>query len=136
MSESKQHVEVKRPPERSFGFLFTMIFTGLTLWLFLQSGVFYVVLALVSVILLFISIFTPHVLRPINILWFKFGLVLSAIVSPVVMSLVYFVVVTPTGLIMRLLGKDPLGLDLDAKAKSYWIKRDTSRPLQSMKDQF
>ena len=69
-----------------------------------------------------------------NKLWLKFGLLLGSIVAPIVMSFVYFVTVVPTGLIMRLLGKDLLTQKLDKNAKSYWIER--SEPMGSMKNQF
>jgi len=69
-----------------------------------------------------------------NKLWFKFGMLLGSIIAPVVMALVYFITVVPTGLIMRLLGKDLLKQKLDKNAKSYWIKR--SEPIGSMKNQF
>jgi hypothetical protein len=76
----------------------------------------------------------PMILNLPNKLWFKFGMLLGSIVAPIIMALVYVIPVLPTGLIMRLLGKDILMQKLDKNAKSYWIKR--SEQLSSMKNQF
>jgi hypothetical protein len=76
----------------------------------------------------------PKVLSVPNKLWFKLGLALGSVVSPVVMALVYFTTVVPIGLIMRLMGKDMLRQKFDKNAKSYWIERD--QPMGSMRDQF
>jgi hypothetical protein len=76
----------------------------------------------------------PNVLSLPNKLWFKFGIVLGSIIAPIIMALVYFLTVLPTGFIMRLLGKDLLKQKLDKKDKSYWIERSES--MGSMKNQF
>ena len=76
----------------------------------------------------------PQILVLPNKLWFKFGILLGSIIAPVIMALVYFITVLPTGLIMPFLGKDLLKLKLDKNAKSYWIER--KEPMGSMKNQF
>jgi len=81
-----------------------------------------------------LAFLAPKILVLPNKLWFKFGLLIGSIVAPIVMALVYFFTVLPTGLIMRLLGKDLLKQKLDKNAKSYWVKR--SEPMGSMKNQF
>ena len=73
-------------------------------------------------------------LTPLNQLWFKFGITLGAIVAPVVMGIVFFLVVTPTSLILNIMGKDLLNKKYDKKKKTYWIKRNT--PIGTMKRQF
>ena len=88
----------------------------------------------VSIIFFLLAFIAPKVLVFPNKLWFKFGLLIGSIVAPIVMAFVYFVTVLPTGLIMRLLGKDLLKQKLDKNAKSYWVKR--SEPMGSMKNQF
>ena len=78
-----------------------------------------------------------ELLAPFNKVWIKIGLVMHRIVSPVVLALLFYGVVTPTGLIMRALGKDPLRLRFDRNAESYWIRRDPPGPdPESMKNQF
>ena len=79
----------------------------------------------------------PSLLRPLNRLWFKFGLLLNKVVNPLIMGLVFYITVTPIGLIMRVLGKDLLGLRLSKDSESYWIHRDPPGPSpESMRHQF
>ena len=83
------------------------------------------------------ALFYLAILRPFNRLWHKFGLLLHKVVNPIVMALVFFGTVLPTGLIMRALGKDPLRLKRRPNANSYWIERRPPGPTaESMKDQF
>jgi len=96
-------------------------------WWALAIAAFFLVLALVWT--------AP--LRPLNHLWMKLGVLLSRIVAPIVMTIVFYVTVTPIGLLMRMAGKDPLRLNRDAKTRSYWIVREPPGPSpQSMKQQF
>ena len=88
----------------------------------------------ISIIFFLLAFLAPKILVLPNKLWFKFGLLIGSIVAPIVITLVYFVTVLPTGLIMRLLGKDLLKQKLDKNAKSYWIER--KEPMGSMKNQF
>ena len=84
-----------------------------------------------------VALVRPAWLAPFNRAWFKFGLLLQRVVNPLVMAVIYFAVVTPTGLVMRALGKDPLRLRYDPDAESYWIHRDPPGPeRESMKNQF
>ena len=79
----------------------------------------------------------PRALRPLNILWFRFGLVLHAVVTPVILALMFFTTVTPIGWLMRVLGKRPLALGFDAAAPSYWIHRRPPGPRpDSLPNQF
>ena len=79
----------------------------------------------------------PAVLAPLNRLWAKFGLVMHKIINPVLMGLIFFLTVVPTGLIMKLLGKDPMRRKFDASATSYWIERKaTSLSKESFDEQF
>ena len=71
---------------------------------------------------------------PLNKLWFKFGMILGAIISPIVMGVVFFLVITPIGIIMRIMGKDLLKKRYDKKKATYWILRD--KPVSTMKQQF
>jgi hypothetical protein len=86
--------------------------------------------------LLFAALF-PRALRPLNVVWFKFGLLLHAIVSPVVLGLMFFAVFTPLGMLMRIFGKRPLHLNLDKTADSYWIvRKPPGPPPGSFRNQF
>ena len=87
---------------------------------------------IVALIFLILGLFNSNLLKPFNIIWFKFGMFLGSIVSPIVMGLVFFIVVTPTGLIMKIFKKDLLNLKRNNKS-SYWIKKNN---ISKMKDQF
>jgi hypothetical protein len=90
-----------------------------------------------AVLLLILGYFCPSILKPLNVVWFKFGLLLHAIVNPIVMGLVFYGAVVPTGFVMRAIGKDPLRLKIEFDRDSYWIRHQPPGPApQSMKDQF
>jgi ABC-type Fe3+ transport system permease subunit len=120
--------------EKSFGVVFSIVFLLVALHPLINSEEIHLWAITVSVIFLFLAYVIPNVLSIPNRLWFKFGMLLSSIISPIVMGLVYITTVLPTGLIMRLLGKDLLRQKLDKKAQTYWIER--SGPIGSMKNQF
>ena len=88
-------------------------------------------------VFLVLSLFYPQLLAPLNRLWTRFGLLLHNIVNPIVLGLLFFVVVTPIGLLMRLFGKRPLNIDFDRETTSYWIDREPPGPApETMKQQF
>lgn len=115
---------VKSASERSFGLVFAVLFLLIALaplrhglpvrtWSFGVSAVFLVV-----------ALLSPRLLRPLNMLWFRFGLLLHKVISPVILLVLYWVSVVPVGLILKALGKDPLRLKLEREQESYWIMRD------------
>ena len=90
-----------------------------------------------AIVVVVIAVICQAALKPLNWAWFKFGLLLHALVNPIIMALIFYGTVLPTGLVMRLVGKDVLRLKRQPNAKSYWIKRQSERPAaQTMKDQF
>ena len=117
--------------------MFTGVFLLAAVWPLVHRGSVKVwALALAAVFLVF-SLVWPGALTPLNRLWLRFGLVLQHIVSPVVLSLLYFLVVAPIGLLMRLFGKNPLRLGFDPTATTYWIYRRPPGPApDSMRRQF
>ena len=129
--------DVKIGSNRSFGIVFAIVFAIVGL-LPLWSGAPLRLWSLaVGAGFLAIALVLPSLLAPLNRLWFKFGLLLSKITSPIVMGLVFYLTVTPTALIMRMLGKDPLRLKLDRDAPTYWISRTPPGPdPDSIKNQF
>ena len=123
--------------ERSFGVVFAIVFAIIGTLPLIRGGELRHWSLLVAAVFLGLGLLAPGILRPLNILWFKFGLLLGRIIAPIVISLLFFIAVTPTALIMRLLRKDLLSLKFDRKAKSYWINRSkTDNPMGSMKNQF
>ena len=118
---------------RSFGIVFFIVFFIVSLWPLLNNDQIRYWALFVSILFLLLGIINSKVLTPLNKIWFKFGILLGKIVSPVVLAIIFFLVVTPTGLIMRMLGKDLLKLKKN-KNKTYWIKKENN--LSNMKNQF
>lgn len=137
MSEHSGNHEVKVGSERSFGIVFAIVFTIIGTLPLINEGELRLWSLLIAVVFLSLGFLAPGVLRPLNIIWFKFGLLLGRIIAPIVISLLFFITVTPTAIVMRMLRKDLLRLKLDRNAKSYWISRGkTENPMGSMKNQF
>jgi hypothetical protein len=129
--------DVAAASERSFAIVFCVVFAIVALYPVIAGEAIRLWAAAVSLLFLAAGLFVPRVLRPLNFLWFRFGMALNRIVAPLAMGLVFFTTVTPTGLIMRALGKDPLRRRFDADAKSYWIERHPPGPdAKSMPRQF
>jgi len=119
---------------RSFGIVFSIVFLIVSLYPLMDSKGLYLWALIVSAIFILLAFVAPQTLAIPNKLWLRFGVLLGSIIAPIVMALVYFVTVLPTGIVMRLLGKDLLKQKLDKSAKSYWIERKES--IGSMKNQF
>jgi len=134
MIEVRKIIEDDKGSEKSFGIVFSVVFLIVALYPLTNSEGIRLWAIIISAVFLLVAFVAPVVLLFLNKLWFKFGLLLGSIIAPIVMALVYFVTVLPTGLIMRLLGKDLLKQKLDKNAKSYWIER--VEPVGSMKNQF
>ena len=134
MSKTTSHIAIEQSSPKSFGIVFSIVFLIVALYPLVNSEGLRMWALVVSIIFFLLAFLAPKILVLPNKLWFKFGLLIGSIVAPIVMAFVYFVTVLPTGLIMRLLGKDLLKQKLDKNAKSYWVKR--SEPMGSMKNQF
>jgi hypothetical protein len=134
MTEISNHVSTEQSSEKSFGVVFSIVFLMVALYPLINSEGLRIWALVVSIIFFLLAFLAPKILVLPNKLWFKFGLLIGSIVAPIFMAFVYFATVLPTGLIMRLLGKDLLKHKLDKNAKSYWVKR--GEPMGSMKNQF
>ena len=102
--------KIKLPSNRNFGIVFSIVFLIIALWPVLNQNEIRIWSLMISLIFLVLGIINSKLLFPLNKIWFKFGLLLGSVIAPVVMGIVFFFVVTPTGLIMRALGKDLLKL--------------------------
>ena len=129
---NKELYNIKRKENVTFGILFFIFFLIIGLYPLKSGGVIRVWSVLLSLIFLIITIVRPNLFTFLNKLWIKFGILLGKIISPLVMGLVFFIVVTPVGMLVRILKKDTMGLKRGAS--SYWINRKDK--LQSMKRQF
>ena len=125
---------IKISSNRSFGLVFFALFLIISLWPLINDAEIRIWSLIISIIFLLLGLFNSKILTPLNKLWFKFGIILGKFVAPIVMGIVFFLVVTPTGIIMRLTGKNLLGLKKDIKKNTYWIKKNNY--LSSMKNQF
>ncbi len=134
MSEIASHISTEQSSDKSFGVVFSIVFLIVALYPLITSAGLRIWALVVSAIFLLLAYVAPKILSLPNKLWFKFGLLIGSIVAPIIITLIYFVTVLPTGFIMRLLGKDLLKQKLDNNAKSYWIER--KGPMGSMKNQF
>jgi hypothetical protein len=134
LSESTQHFAVKRGSERGFGFVFAVIFLLIALYPLVGDGIVRTWSLVVASVLLLVAFVVPQALIIPNKLWFRSGLFIGHGVGLISMGVVYFTVVLPIGLLLRLLGKDLLCLRLDKNARTYWVTREQA--MGTMRDQF
>ena len=125
--------EIKISSNRSFGIVFFVFFLIVALHPLFNNEDLKLWSLIISIIFLILGLLNSKVLTPLNRIWFKFGIILGKIVSPFVMGIIYFLIVTPIGLIMRLFRKDLLNLKYDNK-NTYWIEK--TGPKSKMKNQF
>ena len=125
--------KIKVGSNKSFGIVFCVFFLIVSLYPLINGEIIRLWSLFLSVIFLILGLLNSRILTPLNILWFKFGIFLGRFVSPIIMGLVFFLVVTPTGLIMRMFKKDLLKLKKN-NLNTYWINR--SEPKSDMKNQF
>ncbi|MDB4339815.1 SxtJ family membrane protein [Pelagibacteraceae bacterium] len=119
---------------RSFGLLFFIVFIIFGLWPLTKGEVVNIYLILISLFFLIFGSINSKILSPFNKAWIKFGEILGSIIAPIIMALTYFIILTPISLILRILGKDLLGLKFLKKQDTYWTKR--VKKLGTMKKQF
>ena len=125
--------DVKISSNRSFGIVFFVVFLLIALYPLTNEAEIRIWSVIISLIFLILGLLNSKILAPLNKLWFKFGIFLGKMISPLIMGIIFFLVVTPIGLIMRLLGKDVLNLKYNDN-QSYWIERNG--PKSKMKNQF
>jgi len=125
--------EVKIGSNKSFGIVFSIFFLIIALYPLVNGDGIRVWSIIVSLIFLFLGLIKSKILTPLNKIWFKFGIFLGKIVSPLVMGVIFFLVVTPIGILMKILKKDLLNLKFNNN-KSYWIEKN--EPKSKMKNQF
>ena len=125
--------DIKVSSNRSFGIVFFIVFLLIALYPLINQGEFRLWSLIISFIFFILGILNSKILTPLNKLWFKFGIFLGKIVSPIIMVIIFFFVVTPIGVLMRIFGKDILNLKYDNN-KSYWIEK--TGPKSKMTNQF
>ena len=125
--------EIKIGSNKSFGIVFFIVFLLIAIYPLINNGELRIWSLVVAIIFFILGLVNSKVLTPLNKLWFKFGLLLGKMVSPLIMGFIFFFVVTPIAFIMRIIGKDLLNLKFNNK-KSYWIEK--TGPKSKMKNQF
>ena len=125
--------DLKISSNRSFGIVFFVVFCLIAIYPLLNKGDIRFWSLIISVIFLILGLLNSKILSPLNKIWFKFGIFLGKIVSPLVMGLIFFAVVTPIGILMRIMNKDLLNLKFNKKS-TYWIEKN--EPKSKMKNQF
>ncbi|MDA9733531.1 SxtJ family membrane protein [Candidatus Pelagibacter sp.] len=125
--------DIKISSNKSFGIVFFVVFLLIAIYPLTNGGDIRIWSGIISFIFLVLGLLNSGILTPLNKIWFKFGIILGKIISPVIMAIIFFLVVTPTGLIMRILRKDILNLKYNQN-KSYWIEKEG--PKSKMKNQF
>ena len=132
--------KIERSSNRSFGIVFFLAFFIISIWPLLDNGAFKSFDSIrkipfyFSLLFLILGLLNSKVLTPLNMLWFKFGMLIGSIVAPIVMAVIFFFVVTPTGFVMRIFGKDLLSTKFKSNLNTYWIKR--KKDLGTMDKQF
>ena len=113
---------MKKSSEKTFGILFSIIFLIISMWPLLQGfGIRYWAL-IIAIIFLILALLKQELLKPLNIAWIKLGEILGKIIAPIIMALIFFIVLTPISLVVRIFGKDLLNLRMSSD-NTYWIKR-------------
>jgi large-conductance mechanosensitive channel len=125
--------DVKLGSNRSFGIVFCIVFLIIAFYPIINGETARIWSIIVSLIFLLLGLINSKLLTPLNRVWFKFGLFIGKIISPLVMGIIFFLVVTPIGILMRILNKDLINLKFNNN-KSYWIEK--TDPKSKMKNQF
>ena len=125
--------DVKIGSNRSFGIVFFIVFLLIAFYPLINQGDIRIWSVLISLLFLILGIINSKILTPLNKVWFKFGIFLGKLISPIVMGIIFFLVVTPIAFLMRMLNKDLLNLKFNKKS-SYWIEK--TDPKSTMKNQF
>lgn len=119
---------LKTSSNRAFGLVFAAVFAIVAVWPLFFGGSLRLWAAAVALLFAITALALPQTLAPLNRLWTRFGLLLHKIVNPLILGFIFFLTVVPTGLLLRLFGKDPLRLKRDPHRESYWLPRDPPGP--------
>ena len=125
--------KIKIGSNKSFGIVFSIVFFIIAIFPIFNGDQIRIWSLIVSIIFIFLGLTKSKILTPLNKIWFKIGILLGNVVSPIVMGIIFFLVITPISIIMNLIGKDVLSIKKN-DSKSYWIEK--SGPKSKMKNQF
>ncbi len=124
----------KNTQNRSFGILFFLVFLAISLWPLTKKGELNIYFLSAALVFLILGLLNSNLLSPLNKGWIKFGEILGKVIAPIVMAFVYFIILTPISLLVRICGKDLIGMKFNNANNTYWIKR--KKDLGTMDKQF
>jgi len=130
------NTEPKMLSNRAFGLIFSAIFMVFSIYPVLFGNGLRLWTLIISLLFLSTAVLVPSILTPLNKFWVKFGMFMHSIINPILMGLVFFLTVLPTGIIIKCLGKDPMNRKFDNNSKSYWIERKEKISKESFDNQF
>jgi len=125
---------IELPSNRSFGIVFFIFFLIIALWPLKSGSEIRIIPILISLIFLILGLFNPNLLKPLNFIWMKFGLILGKFINPIIMGIIYYSTVAPIGLIFKILNKNLLNIKKKNDKKSYWIIKKKTQ--STMRNQF
>ncbi len=125
--------KIKIGSNKSFGIVFSIVFLVIAFWPMLNGNEINYWSLAISIVFLILGLINSKILTPLNKIWFKFGILLGNVIAPIVMGIIFFLIVTPTSIIMKLLGKDLLNLKKNNN-NSYWIEKNNQK--SKMKNQY
>ena len=134
MFETKRKTSIKKSSERNFGIIFFLFFCLIGLWPILKSEKVNFIYLSIGIIFLILGLVTPKLLKYPNLIWYKFGIILGNIISPLIMFIIYFCLITPISFLMKIIHKDLINIKSDSNKNSYWITRKENQ--NNMKQQF
>ncbi len=126
--------KISMSSNKSFGIVFFIFFFILGIWPSINGNQINYILLILGFIFLILGLFNSKILTPLNFVWCKLGIYLGIIISPIIMGIIFFLIVTPIGVFMRLMGKDLIRNKKNKSFKTYWIERQKEK--SSMKNQF
>ena len=129
-----QKSKIKISSNRSFGLVFFIVFAIYSFWPVMYQDSIRIWSLIISLLFLFLGLINSKVLAPLNRLWAKFGILLGSFIAPVIMGFVFFIVVTPIGILMKIFNKDLLNKKYSKEKETYWIK--CSKTISTMRKQF
>ena len=118
---------MKLPSNKTFGYFFSLVFLISSVYLFFQNNKLYIFFLSLSCAFAIISLTFPKLLSPLNLLWMKFGILLGKIINPIIFGIIFFFMITPIGLIRKLIGVDELQIKKNHNQVSFWIKRKETK---------
>ncbi len=131
-----KYQQIELPSNRKFGFFFSLVFFILaTYFIYIQSKAIALAMLLVASLFLVIAFFKADLLLPLNKIWMRFGLLLGRVISPIILGIIFFGLITPYSIVIRIFGRDELRLRI-SKNKTHWITRSQSSPQTDFKRQF